>query len=110
MSNDDVVFAGRIVATSAETIGATFDALTAAAWADYRSTLRILMFEKGIEDSNDVNLETRLEFAKEAFSMVVDRLGASSPFRPTLLKYAEETATEIIRKGFPPSRILKSHP
>ena len=110
MSNDDIVFAGRVVTTPVETIGAAFAALTAAAWADYRSMLRLLMFETGIDDSKDVNLERRLEFAKEAFSMVIGPIPESSSFRPLLQKYADEKVTEIIRRGFPPSRILKIHP
>lgn len=110
MSDEDVVFVARIETSSAEMAEATFDALTAAAWSEYRSILRIVMFEAGIEDSNDVRLERRLEFAKEAFNMVLERTADGSPFRAALKKYADGTAVALIRRGFPPSHLLKSRP
>jgi hypothetical protein len=104
VSDEEITFTANISAGLEEIAEAVFDALTAAAWADHRSMVRLEMVRMGVGDSKAVLLETRLQFAKEAFDMVIGRLAPASPFRTVLQRYADETVPAVLRRGTPPPR------
>jgi hypothetical protein len=103
-SEEKLTFTATVSATPEQIGAGVFDALTAAAWADYRSMLRIEMVQQGVEDSQHVDPDLRLQFAGEAFRMVIGRLAPDSPFRAVLQRYAEETVPAVIRRGAPAPR------
>ena len=104
MADDEITFTASLSAGPEDIAAALFDSLTAAAWADHRSMVRLAMVRSGVEDSKDIPLDARLEYTNEAFRMVIGRLAPTNPFRAVLQRYADETVPAVLRRGTTPPR------
>ena len=106
MSEDEITFQASLSATNEEVAEVAFDALTAAAWADYRSMLRLEMVRTAVIDSKAVPVDVRLGFAQDAFGMVLGRMSATSPFRLVLQRYLDDTVPLVLKRGMTPPRLV----